>query len=267
MPRFPFRVRIFSFCDINVKRFLKIVEAIHRGFWLGVLNRNGLDKATELYYLSLKKYQSLNYNKIGLWQWEENALNTYFEECKSILIGACGGGREIVALASMGFQVDGFECSHELVEYSKEILTSEGIDAQVYFAPPNQVPIELNIYDGLIIGWGGYMHIPGRDRRISFLKQIRLHVKDDGPLLLSFFARDKSKQYGRICKVARFVAFLTRNSHPVELGDNINGTFDHCFTKEEIDHELSQAGFEMVYYSAIYSSDETSYPHAVAKAV
>jgi len=267
MPRFPLRVRIFAFCDLSVRRLLKLVEVIHQGFWLGVLNRKGLDKATEFYYLSLEKYRSLNYNKSGLNNWEENAVDTYFKECKSILVAASGGGREIVALAGMGYKVEGFDCSDKLVEYSKEALASEGINAQVYLSPPNQVPSELNIYDGLIAGWGAYMHIHGRDERIRFLKQFRLHIKENGPLLLSFFVREKSKQFGRIYKVARFVGYLTRNSDSVELGDTIHGTFDHFFTKEEIESELGQAGFEMVYYSAVYYSDEKSYPHAVAKAV
>jgi len=262
MPQFPVRVRIFAFLDLNIKRFLNVVIAIHQGFWLGLLNQNQIDRATELNYLSLEKYRNLNYNNSGLWDWEEKAFNTYFKKCKSILLGACGGGREVMALSDMGFQVDGFECSEKLVEHCKEALISKSIKAQIYLCPPSQVPSELNKYDGLIMGWGAYMHIRGKDERIRFLKQFRLHVNDNGPLLLSFFVRDKSKQYERIYKVARFVAFLSRNSDPIELGDTINGTFDHFFTKEEIEYELSMAGFEMVFYSA-----ERTYPHAVAKVV
>ena len=267
MPRFPLRVRIFAFCDRNLKRFLNLLIVLHQGFWLGVLNRKGLDKVTEFYYLSIEKYLSLNYNKSGLSNWEENAVYTYFKECKSILVGACGGGREIIALVGMGFQVDGFECSDKLVECSEQALKNEGIDARVYPSPPNQVPSELGKYDGLILGWGAYMHILGREERIRFLKQFRLHIKENGPLLLSFFARDKSKQYERTYKVARFVGYLTRNSDSIELGDTIHGSFDHFFTKEEVENELNQAGFEMICYSDAYYSDETSYPHAVAKAV
>ena len=117
MPRFPLRVRIFSFCDINLRRFKNLLVFIHQGFWLGLLSPKELDQATELNYFSLEKYQNLKYNKSGLWHWEENALNTYFKECKSILVGASGGGRELIALSAMRYQVDGFECSDKLVEY------------------------------------------------------------------------------------------------------------------------------------------------------
>ncbi len=262
MPQFPMRVKLFAFCDLNIKRFLNIIIAVHQGFWLGILSQKQIDQATELNYLSLEKYRNLNYNKSGLWDWEEKALKSHFQKCKSILVGACGGGREILALSAMGFQVDGFECVDKLVQHSKEALKSEGINSQVYLSSPNQAPSELGKYDGLILGWGAYMHIRGRDKRVDFLKEFRLHINDNGPILLSFFARDNSKQYGSIYKVARFFRFLTRNSDSLEIGDTLNGTFDHFFTKEEVESELTQAGFEMVYYSA-----DITYPHAIAKAI
>jgi len=173
-----------------------------------VLNQDQIDQATELNYLTLEKYRNLNYNNSGLWHWEEKAFKSFFKDCNSILVGACGGGREILALYKMGYKADGFECSEKLVEFCKETLAKENINSQVYICPPSEVPEHINKYDSLIMGWGAYMHIRGREKRIKFLKQLHTKVVNNGPLLMSFFARDNSKQYGRIYNIARFVSFL-----------------------------------------------------------
>ena len=262
VPRRIWRSELFYVVDRWVARLLKALQAIHQGFWLGLLDREALHRLAEIQYLAWEQYQSQDYNLSGLWWWEEAALDRYFSECRSVLLGAAGGGREIVGLSRRGIQVDAFEPCPGLVESCQEFLTSEGIAARAILSPPDRVPDQFGTYDGLIMGWGGYMHIAGRQTRIQFLKQFRRHVRAGGPILLSFFTRGgESQQLSWIFKIAQFIRPLFRNDEAVELGDTLFGTFDHYFTQEEIKRELEASGFQLEYYS------EKPYGHAVGRAV
>ena len=64
-----------------------------------------------------------------------------------------------------------------------------------------------------------------------------------------------------IFKIASVLRRVRRSNEPVEIGDTLDGTFDHYFTEEEIKAELEAAGFEMIHYAA------DPFGHAVGRAV
>ena len=119
---------------------------------------------------------------------------------------------------------------------------------------PDEVPPGPCEYDGLIVGWGAYMHIPAGHRRISFLQALRRRAFPGSPVLLSFFTRGGSSRYEalvyRTACVCRFLT-LQRGAGP-GLGDDINwGRYCHSFTREEIDAELRSAGFKLAHFSDV----------------
>ena len=61
-------------------------------------------------------------------------------------------------------------------------------------------------------------------------------------------------------RIARAIRFV-RRGEPVEDGDSISGSFDHCFVEHEIRDELKDGGFELAFYS------EEDYGHAVGLAM
>lgn len=254
--------RIFMVVDRWFGRLLRLLEATHQGFWLGVLDRPQLHHLAKSQYLAWEQYRQRDYNLSGFWEWEKNIIDQYFSDCRSILLGAAGGGREVVALSRRNIQVDAFDPSPALVKSCQNLLAGEGICARVILAPPDEVPPELGIYDGLIVGWGGYIHVAGRENRIRFLKQFHSHASPGSPLLLSFLWRnEESKHFFWIYKIAQICRRLLLIGEPVELGDTLYGTFDHYFTREEIEQELTAAGFKLEYYT------DRPYGHAVAKVV
>jgi len=154
-------------------------------FWLGILNKENLHLVDEYYYSKLwKKYSTDDYNKAGLYNWEKKAINKYFKKCKRLLVAGAGAGREILALYHMGFDdIDGFECNPKLVEFGNELLKNEKINATIHHVPHDQCPNDSKIYDGIIIGWGTYMLIQGKNNRIAFLRKLRDKARDHSPIL------------------------------------------------------------------------------------
>jgi hypothetical protein len=236
------------------------IEALHQAVWLGVLTREQLAELTKCRYQQWSEYTDSGYNLSGLERWEEEAVDLYFDSCESVLIGAAGGGREVAALTHRGLEVEAFECSREFASGGNEILQAANIGVRIEAADPDKIPEGLGQFDGFIMGWGGYMHVVGRARRIAFLEECRNHLRSGAPILLSFFTRSGNGPTFRWTKrIANFLRWFRPGAESVEIGDLLERTFNHRFMEAEVRAELEGAGFEMAHYA------EEPYGHAVGR--
>ena len=277
----PFLVRTFFLSRSLLLKMLAGTNALaygcFAGFWLGSLTRETLHAIDEEYYTRTKgdsdphnldsdpqnkiDYHSEEYNRRGLWEWEENAINTYFAGCERVLVLAAGGGREILALQRLGYAVDGFESHPALVGVANGLLQAEGYEQKVKWLPRDKPPSTATTYDGIVIGWGAYMLIQGRKNRIALLQQLRSQTQANCPLLLSFFYRTRTPSRVIIAALVANTIRRVLRRELVEEGDWLAPEYVHYFTEDEITSEVSQAGFRIVDYGT------TGYGHAVAMAV
>jgi hypothetical protein len=276
----PFLVRTYLFAYIRFTKTIAVawkvhtmfakaiaaVEACFIGLWLGVLTRERLNAVDEEFYTSSKltenagepDYHSKEYNRRGLWDFEKRVLADYFSGCKRLLVIAAGGGREVLALQRLEYEVDGFESHPSLVAAANELLRAEGYDSVVRPVPRDKGPNTGITYDGIIIGWGAYMLVQGRKRRIALLQQLRAQTQAQCPLLLSFFKQPKRFDISNtICiSVANMIRRVLRQE-PAECGDWLSPFYLHYLTRDEVTSELSEGGFRLVHYST------KGYGHAV----
>lgn len=247
------RVRWFKKSDRWFTRLVSVAGAIHEGFWLGYLSADDLDAITRDHYHNSKEYASPEHNQRGLFDWERVAVEQYFQPGSRILVAAAGGGREVLALRRAGFQAEGFDCSATLVQASDAIFDRLGEPRGVTLCPSGEVPSGHALYQGLVVGWSGYAHIPTRQRRIAFLRQLRNRALPGARVLVSFFPReDSSRSETLISRIARISRVLFRKrKEPSELGDHLGWCFSHTFTRQDIESELQEAGFRPVFYSEV----------------
>ncbi|MGH7508126.1 MAG: SAM-dependent methyltransferase [Gemmatimonadales bacterium] len=236
------------------------LSACFSGVWLGVLPRRVLYSIDAIYYDRQRYYRTEDYNRRGLWPWEQRVIETHFAGCRSLLVGAAGGGREVLALRTRGLEVQGFECHPGLTEFANQLLSKDGYAPDIRLALRDTCPGFGRTYDGLIVGWGAYMLIRGRRRRIEFLRQLRKHAELDAPLLLSFFYRARDSHRYQVAAAIGTALALVRRGERVEVGDFLAPNFVHYFTREELAGELRAGDFELVHFG----KDE--YGHAVARA-
>ncbi len=231
------------------------------GFWLGVFDKESIQMITRHYYDNQEKYLDEDYNRSGLFEWEKRAINDQFGECRRLLVAGAGGGREVLALKKLGYEVDGFECNSKLVDLANALLNEEKLPGQVELAPMDRCPDIEGKYDGLIVGWGAYGHIQDSDQRVAFLRQLRDLASAGSPLLLSFFVRkDKGpRRFLVTALVGNLIRSITLRKR-LEMGDTVTSSFVHFFTEEEIDSELERADYQSVFF------DTWQYGHAVALA-
>lgn len=260
-----FRTKSFKYADRLFNRVVRVMSAVHEGFWLGCLTAGELNAITAAHFGESRFYTSSQHNLSGFFDWEVEVLGRYFRPGSRLLVAAAGAGREVLALRKAGFDAEGFDCSVPLVHASQRIFEELGEPDPVNYWPPDSVPPGSASHDGLILGWGAYTHIPTRTRRVAFLGGLRKRVPSESPLILSFFTRQNDSGYENLVHRAGTLCglFLRARKEPLELGDRIEWSrFVHRFTRDELEGELRSAGFRVEYYR-----EGSNAGHAVAMSV
>lgn len=244
-----------------MERLTRLLSGVYTGIGLGILAQEDLHVVSELKYGGEAFYRTEEYNKRGLWDWERRAVERYFAGCKRVLIMAAGGGREFLALRKRGLEVDGFESDPGLVRFANELLEKEGLAFEVGLAPWDHCPVGDRRYDGAIVGWGAYMHIRGRRRRATFLRELRDKLEAGSPILLSFYTRmGKSRYFPMVAGIGNVPAQILGRDR-VEVGDCMIPNFAHFFTREEVESELGEGGFTLLDF------ETAEYGHAIGRAI
>lgn len=258
--RLPYGARLFLACWRGLQKFHNLLNGLMVGFFLGLLNRRQLNAITELYYDQQTIYANDSWNKSGLQPWEEEMLALHFSGRHKLLLVGAGGGRETLALEKMGFLVESYECNPILVQSANKLLQNEGLAARVAFLEADTAPAGGQDMDGAIVGWGAYMHIEGRTRRIAFLRGLKTRLVAGAPVLISFFDRPVTTMRQRI--IAGVGSLLRRLTFRPALspGDDLDPDYVHYFTESEIRAEFQEAGFNLAYYGT------RRYGHAVGLA-
>ena len=228
-------------------RALAALRGCFDGLWLGVLSRAQLARIDEVYYDNSREYVSESYNRGGLSSWEQAAVTNHFPKHGTVVVTSAGGGREVLALAAAGYRVIGFEPHPGLVKFGVGLLRADGLaDAELRPCEHDVWPAGVDRADAVVVGWGGYMLIPGHVRRVSFLRQAALLLPAGAPVLLSFFTRQGDGV--RLRMTVRLGNPLRRllRREPVALGDALVPNLVHLFTRSEVASELAEAGFELV---------------------
>lgn len=249
----PIRLRLYNLSHHIFEGILfraqRLAAALHTGFWLGFLDTDLINAVVSQHYEEAELYATAAHNLHGFFPYEKELIRDYFNGCRSVVVAAAGGGREMIALAQAGVQVDGFECNPRLAEKCKEFLAQAGVSGRILYSEPNKVPSGLQKYDGAIVGFGALAHMVGRTQRINFLRNLKNHLQPRAPLLLSAGRRPQGSQYYNwIYQIARTIRFIRGSADPLELGDDVLDCFTHRFVETELKSELEEAGFKVLAY-------------------
>ena len=254
-------LQLFGISNRLSLRAHRLLNAVSAGIWLGLLDAKQIGEVVAESYDETDMYHSQLYNLGGFFPWETEVIRDHFGGCRFVVVAAAGGGREMIALARAGVQVDGFDCNPGLVEKCREFLTEAELTGRIMLAQPDEVPPGLNEYDGGIVGCGALAHIAGRTNRINFLRNFKAHLRPGSPVLVSVARRPQGSNYHLwIYRIARVLRRLRRSADPIELGDHLLDCYTHQFVESELRSEVQEAGLNVVFYS------ETGEAHVVARA-
>jgi len=235
-------------------------RAVLNGVSLGILDRDDLQSLDYRFYSQKNMYVSDEYNLDGLFEWERRTVHDFFPTSGVLVVLGAGGGREVIALSKQGFDVVGYECHPKLLEAGERLLKEKCSSGELRSMERDRCPELPENVNGIIIGWGSYMLIQSRKRRIELLRDLRSRVSSGCPILLSFFVRTTKEWRYRVAKrvAGPFRAILRREK--VEEGDYLAPNWVHFFTKEDVEAELEAGGWKRLTFR------RSPYGYAVAQA-
>jgi hypothetical protein len=222
------------------------VQGAADGLFLGIASECTLDRLDEQYYLQTPYYLTDAYNQRGLFDWERQAIERHFPSTGRIVVIGAGSGREMIALAGLGYEALGYESHEALTAYGQDLLLRTGTPGLILPMTRDQWPADPGPIDAVVIGWGVYHSIRTRPVRVAFLRTMRAALGDGTPVLLSFFTRQGAPLYQRtVARVGSNIRRLQRRP-PIELGDVLAPFVAHQFSDGEIEAELKAAGFQLI---------------------
>jgi hypothetical protein len=238
-------------------------RAVINGVWLGVLSDDHLRALDEAHYRRVAMYTAPDWNERGLFDWERDLVTEHVPAGARIAVLAAGGGREVLALRNIGYEAVGFESHPELAASARAFLAHRGFSDAAHHVPRDSFPRDAGDFAAVIVGWGAYSLIHGRDRRVQLLSQIRGHIDPGAPVLVSYFRRQDDYREARLTRrLANGLRKVTRRPG-IELGDTLSPNLVHVFTDSEIIDEARAAGFD-VKTSQVTKIDEVHVTQAAA---
>lgn len=222
----------------------------------------------------LKAYASARYESQGLFDWERAAVLDHFPRPPArVLVGGAGAGREMLALAALGYGVAGFDPSPAMLDALRHRLGESGVAAPVALggyedlvtafgfapAPPEwHALLEAAPYDAVIVGGGSLSYIVEARVREQLLSTLA-RLCPVGPVLASFLEREPP--VGRSLWLAAIVRRLLRlapGARPPAPGDRLGEFgFEHAFDAGEIAALAAGAGYDVAH------SASEPFPHAL----
>lgn len=186
----------------------------------------------------------------GLTAKEIYFVSHFLKGKKSCFVFQCGGGRESFVLARLGYEVTGIDTCDTLLERAKAYASAHGFpchfERQSMF---ENVPVAKK-FDALFLTKNMYSAIPTRKKRITFLKNSHLLLRDDGYFYLEFWPGTFLEKESRRFRWKKKIAELCRGNIDIEIGDtyhwNINH-FTHIFPEaSKLLDEFREGGFDVV---------------------
>ncbi len=218
--------------------------------------------------LTVRIYDSFpDYRSVGdtLYVWEEPWFASRLPPPPArVLVGACGTGREAIALAERGYRVDAVEPAPEFVVESRRRLGTRG---QVFRASYEQLsalvldeadggqPLQRARYDAVILGSGSLTHVLDPREQQRILNAVSV-LCPQGPILASFFCENDDAgppPTGRAMRLGRRIGRLVgrarrlRDAPSDRLSYRAHSGFAYTYTPREIERLAHGAGREVAW--------------------
>ncbi len=215
----------------------------------------------------------------GLAQFEAALIRQSFVSGQRVLDVGCGGGREAVPMAYLGFRVIGMDFIPAMVKAARTYAVSKGqemaflvgdLTTLLYAVSKGQemaflvgdlttLPFREATFDGVAMLGQVIAFIPGRDRRVEALRSAWKALRPGGMLAMTTHNRGCHWKFRLYFAWANRIRRLARQlGYDGGLGDNDRWTvrisqarscpkvFFHMYDHDEVITDLHAAGFEVL---------------------
>lgn len=189
---------------------------------------------------------------LGLWKSEEIVLRRVFNADDTILELGCGAGRISIGLWELGYRgVLGTDYSRGMIAKAREIARKLEYSIPFRVADAQKLPMEDDLFDGVIFGFNGIMQIPGRSHRREAMREMMRVVRPGGMAVLTTHDRSVGAPDNFWAEEAIRWERGEQDAGLHELGDRIvksdhGPVFVHIPTYDEMKEDLRAAGWTLL---------------------
>ncbi len=270
--RIPLWVRMYLAADRFATRLENVRQDLRDELllsWIPPKDRSALTAA--VYARNSTYLPGGNRFESGLFGWERRMLDSpHFPRSGRVLLGASGGGRELVDLLERGFEVVAFDPCAPFVEGAERASSSRAtvvlasyddlIDAVAGREGPLAFLRESPPFDAVVLGWGSLSHVTSRERRRRLLEALHA-IAPRAPVMTSFLSDGDRRKKGRgpVRETLKRLFATLDAPGASEAGDHFdpNAGFFTSLTTDEITASAREAGYEVAML------ESSPYPHAL----
>jgi len=240
-----------------VQRITQSAQRVFGGICSEALTLEEKTRLTIRIYDSYPVYFSVGND---LYAWEEPWFARRLPAAPAqVLVGACGTGREAVALAARGYRVDALEPAPEFVDESRRRLGVRGHVYKLSYEELSAVMLDGKDslettprgarYDAVILGSGSMTHVLDPHEQERVLRSM-CRLCPHGPILASFFCEPEEApvRTGRATRLGRSIGRALARlrsmppSHSDRLSYRAHSGFAYTFTPRELEQLASAIG-------------------------
>ncbi|MYD92622.1 MAG: class I SAM-dependent methyltransferase [Chloroflexi bacterium] len=189
---------------------------------------------------------------VGLWKSERLLIDRYLPRDGTVLDVGCGAGRTTFGMYEDGYgRLIGFDLSAAMIAAARRIAVERGHPIRFDVGDAVSMPYDDVSFHGALFSAQGFMCIPGRERRLHALREVRRVLRPGAhfiftthdrasPRFLEFW-REEQDRWDRGEQDARLLEFGDRL-----IPDSGVLTYIHIPTRTEVARLVADAGFILV---------------------
>ena len=131
----------------------------------------------------------------GLWIAEKHFIAKYFTKKGKILDVGCGTGRTTIPLVKMGYNVVGVDFAPKMISLAKKIAKKKKLKISYEVGDATKLQFKDKTFDCVFFSNNGWTQIPGREKRLQALQEMKRVCKSQGIVMFTAHPRVFSRQF------------------------------------------------------------------------
>ena len=128
---------------------------------------------------------------VGLWESERLLMHRYVDWGGAVLDIGCGAGRTTFGLYDAGYRhITGYDLSSTMIEAARRVARERGLLIRFDVGDAVSLPYADASFDGALFSNQGFMCIPGGERRLRVLREVRRVLRPGRHFLFTTHDRD-----------------------------------------------------------------------------
>ncbi|MBN2068461.1 MAG: class I SAM-dependent methyltransferase [Opitutales bacterium] len=190
-------------------------------------------------------------SSVGLWASEKEIFTRYFNKEDKLLELGTGTGRIAFGLERLGYKnLTGIELSKDMVREAQRIGKILKTKAILRKGDATKLKFPDNSFDGAIFGFNGLMQIPGRENRVTAIREIFRVIIPGAYFIFTTHDRNNPKRTSYWKEQKRLWDEGSQDPRLDDFGDRFESTplgdlYIHIPVPEEIREDLKASGFKI----------------------